>query len=255
MEQPLDPNAHRYANMSYIAFLNRQQRMIERGALVDDFEDDEEGQSEDDSNVSGDAASPDDKVTKGKQTAKPNMAGGTATGFGAATSGTTPGINTTNLTPQIGGPVDYSKILVAGEGYGREFLKNEIDRFIKMLQDKQQVGQGILTFTRQDLPTLKRGDWIEDFNQKAGLFSDRGNEIEKIDGENEDEEEGTRNEKSEKNNDGDSLKASIKSKKAFSMAINDKTMPPAIKRLSTTAQIMLIFLIVIAIIEYAIIYK
>jgi hypothetical protein len=53
--------------------------------------------------------------------------------------------------------------------------------------------------------------------------------------ENEDEEEGSRNEKSEKNNDGDSLKASIKSKKAFSMAINDKTMPPAIKRLSTTA--------------------
>jgi hypothetical protein len=39
-----------------------------------------------------------------------------------------------------GGTVDYSKILVAGEGYGREFLKNEIDRLIKMLQDKQSVG-------------------------------------------------------------------------------------------------------------------
>ncbi len=131
--------------------------------------------------------------------------------------------------------MDYSKILVAGEGYGREFLKNEIDRLIKMLQDKQSVGQGVHTFARQDLPTLKKGEWIEDYNQKAGLFSDRGGEIEKIDGENEDEEEGSRNEKSEKNNDGDSLKASIKSKKAFSMAINDKTMPPAIKRLSTTA--------------------
>ncbi len=118
------------------------------------------------------------------------------------------------------------------------------------------MGQGVHTFTRQDLPTLKRGDWIEDYNQKAGLFSDRGGEIEKLDGDNEDEEEGGgRNEKSEKNNDGDSLKSSIKSKKAFSIAINDKTMPPAIKRLSTTAQIMLIFLIVIAVIEYAIIYK
>lgn len=30
-------------------------------------------------------------------------------------------------------------------------------------------------------------------------------------------------------------KANIKSKKAFSMAINDKTMPPSIKRLSRTA--------------------
>jgi len=50
------------------------------------------------------------------------------------------------------------------------------------------------------------------------------------------------------------LKANIKSKKAFSMAINDKTMPPAIKRLSITAQIILLFLIGIAIAEYAILY-
>ncbi len=117
------------------------------------------------------------------------------------------------------------------------------------------MGEGVHTFTRQDLPNLKRGDWIEDQNQKAGLFSDRSGEIEKIEGENEDDEEGSRKDSSDKNNEGDSLKSSIKSKKAFSMAINDKTMPPAIKRLSTTAQIMLIFLIAIAIIEYAIIYK
>ena len=39
------------------------------------------------------------------------------------------------------------------------------------------------------------------------------------------------------------------------MAINDKTMHPAIKRLSFTIQIMLIFLILIAVIEYFIIYK
>ena len=56
----------------------------------------------------------------------------------------------------------------------------------------------------------------------------------------------------EKDKDGDQLKANIKSKKAFSIAINDKTMPPAIKRLSITAQIILLFLIAIAIAEYAI---
>jgi hypothetical protein len=38
-----------------------------------------------------------------------------------------------------------------------------------------------------------------------------------------------------KDKDSDNLKTNIKSKKAFSMAINDKTMPPAIKRLSRTA--------------------
>jgi hypothetical protein len=39
------------------------------------------------------------------------------------------------------------------------------------------------------------------------------------------------------------------------MAINDKTMPPAIKRLSTSAQIILLFLIAIAITDYALGYS
>jgi hypothetical protein len=30
-------------------------------------------------------------------------------------------------------PLDYGKLLVAGEGYGREFLKSEIERLIRML--------------------------------------------------------------------------------------------------------------------------
>jgi len=38
------------------------------------------------------------------------------------------------------------------------------------------------------------------------------------------------------------------------MAINDKTMPPAIKRLSTIAQIIILFLAALAIIEYAVIF-
>lgn len=44
-----------------------------------------------------------------------------------------------------------------------------------------------------------------------------------------------RKDKKENKGDADSLKANIKSKKAFSMAINDKTMPPAISRLSNAA--------------------
>jgi hypothetical protein len=77
-----------------------------------------------------------------------------------------------------------------------------------------------------------RKGWEEDNNQKAGLFSDRGGEIEKIE-DGEEEESGGKD--SGEKGEGDALKASIKSKKAFSMAINDKTMPPAIKKLSTTA--------------------
>jgi hypothetical protein len=50
MENPADPNIIRYANMSYINFLNRQQRMIERGDTHDNFdEEEEEGQSEEES--------------------------------------------------------------------------------------------------------------------------------------------------------------------------------------------------------------
>lgn len=39
------------------------------------------------------------------------------------------------------------------------------------------------------------------------------------------------------------------------MAISDKTMPPAVKKLSTAAQVLLLCLVAIAIVEYAIIYK
>lgn len=51
--------------------------MIERGAVVDDFEDDEDGQSEDDSNVSGGIPTPDDKNGKtGKPALKPTATPG-----------------------------------------------------------------------------------------------------------------------------------------------------------------------------------
>ena len=73
--------------------------MLERGALVDDFDDDEEGQSEDDSNVSGGAASPDDKAAKSKQTLKPNADAANKGIFGGATPGQAAGANLTPLAP------------------------------------------------------------------------------------------------------------------------------------------------------------
>lgn len=88
------------------------------------------------------------------------------------------------------------------------------------------------TFTRSEGP---RGGWEEDNNQKAGLFSDSGSHVDKVEGETEDEDQGSSEKSSEKSRDSDGLKAAISSKKAFAIAINDKTMPPAIKRLSIFA--------------------
>lgn len=65
-------------------------------------------------------------------------------------------------------------MLVAGDGFGKEFLKGEIERLIRVLQDKQSVAQGIHTFIRNDGP---RKGWEENNNQRAGLFSDRAAEI------------------------------------------------------------------------------
>ena len=53
----------------------------------------------------------------------------------------------------------------------------------------------------------------------------------------------------------DSLKNQIKSRKAFQMAINDKSVPPAIQRLSRIAGLLLLCLITIATLEYSIAFK
>lgn len=86
------------------------------------------------------------------------------------------------------------------------------------------------------------------------MFSDRGGDIEKVEGEEEDDEGKNEKGSSDKSGDSDSLKANIKSKKAFSMAINDRNMPPALMRLSKVAQILVLCLMAIAIVEYAIIF-
>ena len=54
--------------------------------------------------------------------------------------------------------IDYNKMLVAGEGFGKDFLKGEIERLIKILRDKQTVGEGIHTFMRNEGP---RKGWEE----------------------------------------------------------------------------------------------
>ncbi len=61
--------------------------------------------------------------------------------------------------------------------------------------------------------------------------------------------------KEKANKSSDSLKNTIKSRKAFQMALTDKTMPPAIKRLSRAANLLLICLITIAVIDYSTVFK
>ena len=50
------------------------------------------------------------------------------------------------------------------------------------------------------------------------------------------------------------LKNNLKSRKTFQMAINDKTVPPSIKRLSYVANVVLLSLIGMAIAEYVLTY-
>ena len=58
-----------------------------------------------------------------------------------------------------------------------------------------------------------------------------------------------------KGNKNDGLRNNIKSRKAFSMAINDKTVPSSILRLSRIAQLVLLCLVALAVTDYTIIYK
>ena len=100
------------------------------------------------------------------------------------------------------------------DGTGKEYLKGKIEALLKVLLDKQQVGQEIKTFIRNEPP---RKGWELTHNPQAGLFADKGSDLPKLD----EEEEQYEKKGSDKDKDQDSLKANIKSKKAFSMAIND----------------------------------
>lgn len=231
LENVEDPAILKFQQMSYISYLNKRQRINERlnrGLSIGDDEEEEENQSEDDSQVS------EDKQEKGKSTKRGGEMHLSHTGSksekppvfnpNAPSAPSAPNM----LFNQTMGGADYNKMLVAAEGFGKEFIRGEIERLIQVLRDKQAAGAGIHTFLRNEGP---RKGWEETKEQHTSLFSDRAGEIQKI--EDEEEEEVRRGKSSEK--DSDQLKASIKSKKAFSLAINDKTMPPAIKRLSRVA--------------------
>ncbi len=120
--------------------------MIEKGISLDDFEDEEEEQSEEESNTSDDKSKT-AKPPAGKEEMKnkPLM---------SQTMAASP-------QPFMQTGMDYNKMLVVGEGYGREFLKSEIERLIKVLQDKQSVGSDVHTFIRAD---GSRKGWEEDAN-------------------------------------------------------------------------------------------
>jgi len=68
-----DPTQLRYANMSYINFLNRYQRFIEKGISIDDFEGEEEEQSEEESNASDEKSRTGNPPAKDDAKAKQSM--------------------------------------------------------------------------------------------------------------------------------------------------------------------------------------
>jgi hypothetical protein len=57
--------------------------------------------------------------------------------------------------------IDYNKIMVAGEGFGKDFFRSEVERLIQVLRDKQTAGNDIHTFVRIEGP---RKGWEEDNN-------------------------------------------------------------------------------------------
>jgi hypothetical protein len=69
-----------------------------------------------------------------------------------------------------------------------------------------------------------------------------------------DDDDAMKEEDGEKDRGKGDLKNNIKSRKAFSMAINDKTMPSSILRLSRTANFILLCLIALAVSDYVIVY-
>lgn len=100
--------------------------MIERGELVDNFDDEEAGQSEDDSNASG-AEDGNQKRTR-LSDAAPKLAD-MKTSANLAAQSASPQL----MQPMLMNNGDYNKMLVVGEGFGRDFLKSEIERLIRVL--------------------------------------------------------------------------------------------------------------------------
>lgn len=161
---------------------------------------------------------------------------------------------------------DFSKF-IPGEGTGKEFLKTEIERMIMILRKKQECADGVRIFRRvdpgakpnpsamQNHPGIGQSGRYEEIQfAVASLFAGRGSN-DKMAGEMDDEYD-HKDEESERDRkrDADSMKNTIKSRKAFQMAINDKAVPPAIQRLSRVANVLLLCIIALAIVDYSINY-
>lgn len=85
----------------------------------------------------------------------------------------------------------------------------------------------------------------------AGLFSGRSSETIDEEPDSKDEEDGSKAKL--KNN--DTMKNTIKSRKAFQMALTDKTMTPAIVRLNRIGNFIMLCLVTIAIVDYSTVFS
>jgi len=85
------------------------------------------------------------------------------------------------------------------------------------------------------------------------LFTGRSSEVINEDIENDENDDNS----SKKNKSGsqNQIRNTIKSRKAFQMALTDTSMPPAILRLSRLANILLLCLMALAIIDYSTVFK
>lgn len=143
-----DQSVLKYQTMSYVSFLSKRQKQLDRlnrGLSLNDEDEEEENPSEDDSNESRPQPKKAEQSSQSKSEKPPVFNPGTAA---------TPG----GPLPFASNNVDYNKMMVAGEGFGRDFLKGEIDRLIKILREKQAVGEGVHTFVRNEGP---RKGWEE----------------------------------------------------------------------------------------------
>lgn len=115
-------------------------------------------------------------------------------------------------------------------------------------------GQKLNASAMQNHPGIgQSGRYEETQFSVASLFAGRQNDkVADLDDDYDHKEEGDSERDRNKNN--DSMKNTIKSRKAFQMAINDKAVPPAIKRLSRIANVILLVLLALAISDYSINY-
>jgi hypothetical protein len=121
---------------------------------------------------------------------------------------------------------------------------------IEILRKKHDIGRGVHLFRKNESAKGQQAlEYEEVQSQVATLFAQR--HVDRM-GHDLDDEEARQEEESEKEKASkNEFRNSIKSRKAFSMAINDKTMPASILRLSRVANFVLLCLIALAVSDYS----